>query len=157
MGHHLDQHGRRTPVPARGRTIETTLAGHWGDQIDLRHIGSIDPTMPSRSARMTKTFKIIDSRRCGLSTCEFDIIAESGTPVVGDFFPIKERGSLWEYIVVSVEQRTDFLTLECVAWIPTDGAFVGTQVSTRAMTTADRKRWAKALPDGFFEQEKSAS
>jgi hypothetical protein len=112
--------------------------------------------MPSRPERATKRFEIVGSRRLGLSTCEFDVVQESGRLVVGDFFPIKERGSLWEYVVVSVEQRTGFATLGCVAWIPADGAFIGTVVSTRAMTATDRKRWAKALPETFFEQAKSA-
>jgi hypothetical protein len=112
--------------------------------------------MPPRSARTTKIFKIVGSRRLGLSTCEFDVVVESGSLAVGDFFPIEERGSLWEYIVVSVERRTDFITLGCVAWIPMDGAFVGALVNTRAMTSADKKTWARALPENFFEQTKPA-
>ena len=108
------------------------------------------------AARTVTIFKILDSRRLGLSTCEFDVVAEDGRPTVGDLFPIKEQGSLWEYIIVSVEERINFLTLGCVAWIPVDGAFVGTVASTRAMTAVDKERWAKALPKNFFEQTKSA-
>jgi hypothetical protein len=123
---------------------------------DLPRIGLAGWAMPPRPARTTKNFEIIGSRRLGLSTCEFDVVAESSRLVVGDFFPIKERGSLREYVVVSVEPQAAFVTLGCVAWIPADGAFVGTVVSTRPMTAVDKRRWAKALPEHFFEQTKPA-
>jgi len=95
------------------------------------------------------TFRIVGSRRLGPANCEFDVIVESGSVAVGELFPIEERGSLWEYIILSVEQRSDVVTLGCVTWIPTSGAFVGLTASTRAMKAVDKKHYAKVLPDNL--------
>lgn len=90
-------------------------------------------------------FKIIGSRRCGLEKCEFDVVIEKGEIAVNEIFPIKEKGTLWEYIIQSTEHRPDATTLYCVTWIPVDGAFVGLNAKTRKMTAVDLKRYASVL------------
>ncbi|MBR0643868.1 hypothetical protein [Plastoroseomonas hellenica] len=92
-------------------------------------------------------FEIVGSRRVGLESCEFDVVLQSGDVFAGEIFLIKEKGSLWEYIIISVERRVGCITLGCVTWLPASGAFVGLRGSTRAMNATDRKRYAKALPE----------
>jgi hypothetical protein len=94
-------------------------------------------------------FEIVDSRRLGTETCEFDVAPRSGEIVVGELFSVEERGSLWEYIILSITEKADFLTLGCVTWLPEDGALVGSVVTTRALNAVARKRYAKVLPAGL--------
>lgn len=112
--------------------------------------------MASRPMRDLTKFEIIGSRRLGLESCEFDVVVDSGDPVVGELFPIQERGSLWEFIIVGIDRGSDLVTLRCVTWLPGDGAFVGLKATTRAMTAVDKKRYAKALPANLLAAKKSA-
>ncbi|HEY8575319.1 MAG TPA: hypothetical protein VIL88_03155 [Devosia sp.] len=93
-------------------------------------------------------FKIIESRRLGLEECEFDVSPEAGQVISGEMFPIQERGSLWEYVVVTAQHRGEHVTLLCRPWLPGDQAFVGLSVTTRKLTAVDRKRYRKLL-DGI--------
>ncbi|MBR0664013.1 hypothetical protein GXW71_06550 [Roseomonas hellenica] len=92
-------------------------------------------------------FEIIGSRRLGLCSYEFNVVLQSGDVFAAEIFPVEENGSLWEYIIISIEPGTDFITLGCVTWLPASGAFVGLRGSTRVMNATDRKRYAKALPE----------
>jgi hypothetical protein len=100
------------------------------------------------------TFEITDSRRLGLERCEFDVRIIEGEVCVGELFPIEDRGTLWEYIVLAVQRNETTHTLDCVTWIPSSGAFVGLTVSTRAMNSVDRKRYAKVLPESLGKAKK---
>lgn len=91
------------------------------------------------------TFKIIDSRRCGLEDCEFDVVLLTGEIVANELFPIMEKGTLWEFIIQSIEQRAGAYTLYCKPWLLKNGAHVGFSVKTRVMNSVDRKRYASLV------------
>ncbi len=96
---------------------------------------------------MPSKFCIVASRRLGLENCEFDVAVAEGEVVRGETFEIIERGSPWRYIVTCIRLTgSDIVTLECVTWLVTDGAFVGEWCESRAMRKSERKMFAKALP-----------
>ena len=90
-------------------------------------------------------FEIRASRRLGLDRCEFDVAVFSGTIGVHEVFQVTERGTLWEWVVLRIEEKAECITLFCMNWVPTSGAFVGEKSSTRAMKAPERKRYAKSL------------
>ena len=90
-------------------------------------------------------FEIRASRRLGLDRCEFDVGLLAGTIRVHDVFQVTERGTLWEWVVLKIEEKTKCTTLFCMNWVPTSGAFVGEKSSTRRMKAPERKRYAKYL------------
>ena len=63
-----------------------------------------------------------------------------------DCFRFTERGTLWEYVVLTVVPCSGGITLHCLTWIPEDGAFVGISATSRPMTAAQRKMYRKVLP-----------
>jgi len=95
------------------------------------------------------SFTIVASRRLGLETCEFDVSSVVGELAVGELFPIVERGSLCEFIILSAQPQQGFTTLGCVTWLTQCGAFVGYTVTTRKLSAVDKKRYAKVLPPGL--------
>jgi hypothetical protein len=92
-------------------------------------------------------FTITGSRRLGLEDCEFDVVVESGALVVRELFPIEERGSLCEFVILSIKARGDSVTLYCKPWLPESGAFVGMRAETRRLKAVDRKRYRSVLGD----------
>jgi hypothetical protein len=96
---------------------------------------------------MPSKFRIVASRRLGLENCEFDVTVAEGEVLRGETFEITERGTLWQYIVTGIRPAPpDTVTLECVTWLVTDGAFVGEWCESREMKKSERKMYAKAWP-----------
>lgn len=96
---------------------------------------------------MASKFRIVASRRLGLETCEFDVTVAEGEVLRGETFIIIDSGSPWQYIVTGIRPAgSDTVTLECVTWLVTNGAFVGEWCDSRAMSKSERKMYAKALP-----------
>lgn len=89
--------------------------------------------------------EIIGSRRIDTTACEFDVALDSGEPVVAELFSIEERGTLWEWVIRSIKERNNIVTLTCANWISESGAFVGRKVNSRPMKAVERKRYAKLL------------
>lgn len=90
-------------------------------------------------------FEITGSRRSGLDRCEFDVMLTSGVVGVHDLFQLEERGSLWQWVVLRIEEKGRVTTLHCMNWVPENGAFVGEKCFTRPMKAVERKRYAKHL------------
>jgi hypothetical protein len=90
-------------------------------------------------------FEIRASRRLGLDRCEFDVLLQSGSIGIHEVFQVEERGTLWEWVVLAIEEKRGFLTLRCMNWVPESGAFIGECTSSRAMKAPERKRYAKYL------------
>lgn len=90
-------------------------------------------------------FEISDSKRLGLDRCEFEIVVASGKVGVHELFQVDERGSLWEWVILKIEEKEGITTLHCMNWVPTNGAFVGQKCFSRPMKAAERKRYAKYL------------
>lgn len=93
------------------------------------------------------TIEIVGSARRGLASCDFDVRIRSGGVAPREIFNIEDRGSAWEFIIVSAAELTSDITrLCCISWIPNDGAFAGKVATTRKMSVAERKRWGKLMP-----------
>jgi hypothetical protein len=93
-------------------------------------------------------FEIRGSRRLGLDRCEFDVVLTSGQIAAHELFQVEERGSLWEWVVLKVEDNAGITTLHCMNWVPASGAFVGEKCISRPMKAVERKRYAKYLQTG---------
>jgi hypothetical protein len=90
-------------------------------------------------------FRIVTSRRLGLENCEFDVIYTAGTVNAGEVFEILDRGTLWEYVVMNTLQEQGLVKLECVTWVPEDGAFAGVSAESFPMKAVHKRRYAKVL------------
>ena len=95
----------------------------------------------------TAHFEIIASRRLGLDRSEFDVVLGDGKIGVHEVFQVTERGTLWEWIVLKIEEKKGFITLFCLNWLPTSGDFVGEKTISRLMKAPERKRYAKHIPN----------
>lgn len=90
-------------------------------------------------------FEVRDSRRLGLDRCEFDVVVVSGKVCLHELFQVVERGSLWEWVILRVEEKETITTLHCMNWVPANGAFIGQKCSSRPMKAAERKRYTRYI------------
>ena len=91
-------------------------------------------------------FLITDTRRLGLDRSAFAVSQVEGGILPGEIFQLSERGTLWEYVILEVDQHRDHATLFCLNWVPESGAFAGMSGTSRPMKAAERRRYAKHLP-----------
>ena len=90
--------------------------------------------------------EILCSRRLGLDRCEFDVELSDGSLRELDLFQITERGTLWEWVILSISRIEDSrFTIHCMNWVGRDGVFVGEHTYSRAMKAVERKRYSKHL------------
>ena len=90
-------------------------------------------------------FEIKATRRLGIDRCEFDVLLSSGEIGIHEVFQVTERGTLWEWVVLKIEKKKDFVTLVCMNWVPTSGDFVGEQTFSRVMKAPEKKRYEKYI------------
>jgi hypothetical protein len=67
--------------------------------------------IPMAKVMPTAHFEIRGSRRLGVDRCEFDVVLTSGQIGVHEVFQIEERGTVWEWVVLGVEEREGVTTL----------------------------------------------
>jgi hypothetical protein len=91
-------------------------------------------------------FTILATRHSGQYSCEFHVQPVEGQVMPGEVVDVIDRGSPFEYPILAVVPHNDkTVTLVCLNWALPDGPLNGMVCDSKAMKSAQRKRYAKYI------------
>ena len=92
-------------------------------------------------------FEIIETRRSGLSSSEFDVRESNGIVRPGEIFDGTLNDSPFDYVVLAVlpQRGGKIKTLVCLNWTLPGEFMNGLVLQSRQMTAPERKRYNKYI------------